>query len=283
MKIYNLDDVLEIIRQNETYKKVSLVNSSREIIVPGNAYGLTKRNEKLQEIRKRFSSQGLKDGIYYILAESGSAKARALSDEFAIQKGEGKTDVAPTQTIIIQEKEKNNDPGENVLSYQKALERETELAQAKVDLVAAQRRIIQLETENEALKKELEDVESEHLSEGENQSFWEKLAEMAMPMLDKHFELREKALNLEAVKLGMMPGQAKPAQQARPTQQAANAAREQQRINEAIQAYINGFSDNPETYEALAAIYNDAENLDDFMKKLQIFNPEYYNELAAGL
>lgn len=271
MKIYNLDDVKKILQESNLYKRIYLINNAREVVVPPNAYGPANRDKKIDEIFKRLKSDGLKDGIYFIMAESSGTRAKAKADEYAVQKGIAET-TPNTQTIIIQEKERPH-LEENVLTYQKALERETELAQCRVDLEAAQRRIVQLETENELLKKEIEEIDEEHLGENENQSFWEKLAEMAMPMLDKHFELKERALNLEAVKLGVIPRTA-PAKQA-PQQN------EQQRINELIQSYIMQFQDDPETYEAIAAIYNDAENLDDFLNKLQIFNPDFYNELRA--
>lgn len=221
MKSYNIDEIIDICN-SQGYGFVCLTDGKGAELIPYNS-----RNsalERLEEIKTRLSSPALKDGVYYVKCKHTNRK-NALSDDYIVYKGE-----KLSENVVIQQTQPIS---AEVLTYDSALK--------------LQVRIKELELENENLKKQLSEcnkniqelqseLETVYLSEDDEESeedtpkatmfesakeFLSEIVQVAAPLLDKHFDLKQQALNLEAHKIlkGQRMNAQQPAQQPTPQQQ----------------------------------------------------------------
>ena len=265
MKIYTVKEISEIMAE-QGYKYVSLWDQGGAQIIPFNPHKMT-GSARLREIETRLLSKALKDGYYFIKCKN--AIQNKVSDDYMVYKGEslsepGVNSPAPPP-ILIQEKPVFQP---EVLTYDGALKLQIDLERLKL--------------ENASLKKEIENLNSElsqieeaqTLAEEENKtpelletakSFLSELVGFAAPLLDKHFELKEKALGLKAIELQArtnFAGKAKPSPE--------------QRINFNVADWIATFEDQAETYNDLVQIYNQAQSVEDFYKNLKAFDENLF-------
>lgn len=264
MKIFKIEELAQI-QQGQNYKYMGLFDQAGTCIIPFNPNKIPIAR-RLQEIETKLISPGLKDGYYIVQAKSTTAK-NVVPDHYTVYKGEQLGEKAPAITPAVQIVEKHITP--DVLSYEQALKMQVELASLKLENAA-------LKKEIEELKADLSDAET--LSEEEKSSVWagakdflSELVQMGAPLLDKHFELKEKALTLEALKLQRIGGTNKPAPK-------FGTKSEDQRK---IENWIITKKEDPECYEDLARIYNSAANIEGFLKSLNEYNEELFNELTA--
>jgi hypothetical protein len=210
MKSYNIEEIIDICK-NQDYGFVCLTDSKGAELIPYNSRNTA--GERLDEIKTRLSSPALKDGVYYVKCKHTNRK-NALSDDYLVYKGD-----KLSENVIIQQPAPIS---AEVLTYESALKfqvriKELELENQKLldDLRAAKQTISEFEAEMLS-----EDDESEDESEAaptmfeSAKDFLSEMIQVAAPLLDKHFDLKQQALNLEAHKIlrGQQMAQPRPTQ-----------------------------------------------------------------------
>jgi hypothetical protein len=265
MKIYQIEDLRKI-QQEQQYKYVGLFDYNGAQIIPFNPNRVTNET-RLREIETRLISQGLPDGYYIVKCKNSTGK-NVKTDDYTFYKGEKLGEIAPPAPVVVQAPAPTAGP--EVLTYEGALKLQVELERLKL--------------ENNNLKQQIEDLKNE-LSEIETlgeenketagmwdnaKSFLSELVSVGAPLLDKHFELREKSLALKALEI----------QSKAPAPRPTNNPDQR---NKEIQIFIKSYQeDEPEIYEELVKIYNSASNQADFMEKLAAYDQELFNELQNG-
>jgi len=273
MKIYKIED-LRRIQSEQNYRYIGLFDYNGAQIIPFNPNRVTNET-RLREIETRLISQGLPDG-YYIVKCKNSAGVKVATDDYTIYKGDQLSETAAPQ--IIEVPAQSFQP--EVLTYEGALKLQVDLERLKMENAG-------LKKEIESLKSEISEMEKNDaiLSENDNSGMWEnaksflsEISAIGAPLLDKHFELREKQLSLKALEIsrsikGTNPG-------INPARNPINkAAAEKKQV---IENWIMSKNDDPELYEELAAIYNQATSQEDFLKNLNSYNSDLFNELTNG-
>jgi hypothetical protein len=210
MKSYNIEEIINICKDQD-YGFVCLTDSKGAELIPYNSRNTA--GERLDEIKTRLSSPALKDGVYYVKCKHTNRK-NALSDDYLVYKGD-----KLSENVIIQQPAPIS---AEVLTYESALKfqvriKELELENQKLldDLRAAKQTIAEFEAEMLS-----EDDESEDESEAaptmfeSAKDFLSEMIQVAAPLLDKHFDLKQQALNLEAHKIlrGQQMAQPRPTQ-----------------------------------------------------------------------
>lgn len=264
MKIFKIEELAKI-QMDQAYKYAGLFDQQGTAIIPFNPNKVP-IERRLQEIETKLLSPGLKDGYYIVRCKTTTAK-NVIPDSYTVYKGENLSESAPVpQQVQIVEKHISPD----VLTYDQALKMQVELEKLKLEN-------LQLQKENERLLSELSEVET--LSEEAQNSVWSnakdfltELVTMGAPLLDKHFELKEKALTLEAMKINNLLGSTNK----RPANPVTKPDDQRK-----IENYILSKKQDPETYEQLAAMYNGAANVEAFLKSLNEYNNLMYNELTG--
>lgn len=271
MKSYDIDEIIEICKAQD-YGFVCLTDQRGAELIPYNS-----RNsafERLEEIKTRLNSPALKDGVYIVKCKHTNRKT-ALSDDYLIYKGEKLSEPAIiTPQMITHE----------VLTYDSALkfqvrikELELEVESLKRDLNEANNLISELETELETktvLSEEEEEAEKPSTMETAKE-FLSELIAIGAPLIDKHFDLRQQALNLEAQKLlrGGYSQRSKPQQPQQNPQEVAKI--------KAVENWIKSKENDEEIYNSLIAIYNNSSDLNQFLELLKNNDLNLYNELTA--
>lgn len=274
MNIFKIED-LKGIQAKQAYKYVCLTDQSNKIIIPFNTNKIP-ISERIHEIETRLQSQGLKDGYYMVKFKNTTSKT-VSTDDYMIYKGESLEFAPDPQPVIIEKQSFSPE----VLTYDQALKLNVEVASLKME-------VAQLKKENAALKAEIEEMENNPglLSEESEEpglmenatSFLNNAMGFIAPLLDKHFELREKKLGLEAVALEarLNSMNKNPFAQSQQASKGTNVTKLDQTT---IEDFIRTFEDQPEVYEQLAAIYNNATSQETFLHDLKNFDLEIFNSL----
>lgn len=266
MKIYKIDD-LRRIQNEQQYRYIGLFDSAGQQIIPFNPNRVTNET-RLREIETRLISQGLPDGYYIVKCKNSTGK-NVRTDDYTFYKGDNLSEGLPPAPQIVEKVQFTPE----VLTYDGALKLQIDLERLKL--------------ENQSLKKEIESLKAE-LSEAEtlsedtsaNATLWEsakgflsEIVGIGAPLLDKHFELKEKQLALKAMELQRL----RPAQpQPKPT---TNPDNQNKQI---IEDFILTYQDDADTYEHLAHLYNTAVNQEDFLKNLRNYDESIFNALTNG-
>ena len=204
MKIYTIEQ-FKTIQQNQNYKYIGLFNQQGQGLIPFNTNKTTPA-QRLREIETRLMSEALPDGYYFIKCKNSVYKSTP-SDDYAIFKGqqlsENKTQViAPVQIV-----EKPAFQPE-VLTYEGALKLQVELEKLKLENANLKEKINELEI---AIEDKTVLSEEAQPSMMENAKNWlVEILSIGAPLLDKHFALKEQALQLKAYELKTL--QNRPAQ-----------------------------------------------------------------------
>jgi hypothetical protein len=278
MKSYDINEVIEICN-SQGYGFVCLTDQKGAELIPYNSRNTPA--ERLEEIKTRLSSPALKDGVYIVKCKHTNRK-NALSDDYLIYKGETLGE-APTITIPTVTAE--------VLTYESALKLQVKIKELELECENLRKDLIEANNTIQELENELEEVNTLSEEEEENQALNEKPSQMetvkeflselvtiGAPLLDKHFDLKQQALNLEAQKLLRGYGTTRP-QQNRPQQAPAKHTEQILKVENWIQSKQN----DSEIYNGLVAIYNNSKTVEQFMELLRDFNIELYEELTANI
>jgi hypothetical protein len=271
-KVYPITD-LNALPLLEQYAYFGLFDQGGGVIIPFNSNKVP-GSQRLREIEKRLFSAGCLDGYYNVKCKN-SPGVKVVADTFTFYKGEQLSE--GTAAPMIQAPQQFSP---EVLSYESALKLQVEVERYKLENANLRRQVTELETELNNLEKE-----QETLSEGAAPGMWEnakgflsELVQMGAPLLDKHYELKEKALALKAMelqsRLNMRPPSPGPqAPRSNPTQEQKSG----------IENTILSFKEtDPDTYESLASIYNTATGEEDFLKNVQLFDPEIFKAFTNG-
>ena len=184
----------EKLQEKAKYKFVCLCDSANEFIVKWNNPSLP-YDKRYNEIKSLLTSEALPDGNYFIKCKTTHYKD-GKEFTYPIEKGEN---IKP-----LEECDPNPQPMEekpHVLTYDSALDMERKIIQLEAENE-------KLQTENEELREYIEELESEadpeELSEGAGSNLVALIQESApsiMQMFDRHFEIKEKQLQLMALQL----------------------------------------------------------------------------------
>lgn len=276
MNIFKIED-LKGIQARQAYKYVCLTDQSgNKVIIPFNTNKIPIA-DRLQEIETRLTSQGLKDGYYNVKFKNTTSKT-VSTDDYMIYKGEH-LECGPEPAPVIIEKPSYSP---EVLTYDQALKLNIEVERLKLENNSLKKEIVSLKAEIQELETSaslLSENEEPAPSLMENaQTFLTNAMGFIAPLLDKHFELKEKKLGLDAIALqsrldSMNKNPFATAQQ--PAKQTNAIKFEQTEIED----FIRTFDEDPEVYESLAAIYNSSTSLEEFLKTLKSQDPEKFNAL----
>ena len=263
MKVFSIKAIFEI-QEEQKYKYIGLYDQNGEKVIPFNS-NATSANERLKEIETRLLSEGLKDGFYNVCCKN--ALKGGAADNYCIKKGENLSENTTANIPIVQTLPPD------LLSYAQALKLNVDVERLKL--------------ENQSLKKEIETLkaeikESESLLSEESEeaapgmmenakSFLSDAMGFIAPLLDKHFELKEKQLGLQAIQIQHRLGR----DTKRPSPEQA-----QTRIKTANEEFILSYKDEVEVYEKLATFYNAATSEEEFFRNVKEWNGEIFNELT---
>lgn len=258
MKTYTFQELKNLSAQ-QGYKLAALESPTGQKVQAYNQLKI-KVGAQLDKLQTRLSAEVFPDGVYTILLAHSLGKTSS-PDRYAVLKGK----VAPE---VLAEAEKRSIPltptiierSPDVLSYDKALQYQSEISELK-NTVALR------DMEIQKLKEELAELEEENAGLSETQtesttkSFLTELVPQAMPILDRWFSLEEKKLDLEALKLN------RPAPKKSPTQTRQIVAGTQEHLD-VIENYYNAENE---------------EALNRELDKLQDANPDLYNQVLERL
>lgn len=271
-KVYTIQDI-NALPLLEQYGYFGLFDQGGGVIIPFNSNKVP-GSQRLREIEKRLLSAGCLDG-YYILKCKNSPGVKVVADTFTFYKGE-KLSEGSTAPMIQAPQQFSPE----VLSYESALKLQVDVERLKLENANLRRQITELESELNNLETEQETL-SENAAPGvwdNAKMFLSELVQMGAPLLDKHFELKEKALSLKAMEMQSRINMRPPARgpQAPPNNPTGE---EKNNIEDKIMSFK---SQDPDTYENLAGIYNRAQDEEDFLKNVQLFDPEIFKTFVNG-
>lgn len=263
MKVFSIKAIFEI-QEEQKYKYIGLYDQNGEKVIPFNS-NATNANDRLKEIETRLLSEGLKDGFYNVCCKN--ALKGGTADNYCIKKGENLSEQANVNIPIVQQLPPD------LLSYAQALKLNVDVERLKLENAA-------LKKEIDVLRAELKEHESMLSEESEEQapgmmenakSFLSDAMGFIAPLLDKHFELKEKQLGLQAIQIQQKLGQ----DTKRPSPE-----QKQTRIKTATEDFILSYKDEVEVYEKLANFYNSATSEEEFVRNVKEWNGEIFRELT---
>jgi hypothetical protein len=270
MKNYTFRQIQEI-QKKQNYKHLGLFDQSGQPVINFNSPGKSPES-RLKEIETRLNSEALPDGNYFVKGKNSPTK-NVYTDDYLIIKGKAEQ---LAETMQPASKVENFSPA--VLSYDNALKMQVENERLKLENANLLTRLEELENEIDEIqeKNELLSEEKTPSMLESGKAFLSEIVTMAAPLLDKHFELKEKALNLKAFE--MQQRYTMPHKQASPEQAPQAKAQEHARRVMSVESWIESFKETPEQYEILANIYNSAQNQNDFIQTLEESAPDLFEE-----
>lgn len=199
MKIYTLDEALKFLNDIKISHIRLLNTDKKDVLIPYNARG-NNQEQRIEQIKKFFSSKSHKDGVYYIGYLVGSNRKSPkylpvkketngqLSDE-AVNKVEETTVLKVEQSVM------SNEDVFNLRVQNEKLNLENENLKNEIK---------DLEEEIEDLQKEPETLEDNV----ENKMGWFKELKDVIPSLaDGYFQNEKEKREIERAKLGLMKQQ----------------------------------------------------------------------------
>jgi hypothetical protein len=266
MKIYTIKDVERLIKE-QNYKFCCLCDQAGKIIITYNPNGKNVNPfEKLKEIETRINSEITPDGYYTIKCKNSTRQPNA--DNFVIYKGNLNDSPAPVVPQIVEKPVFQPE----VLTYEGALKLQIELERLKLENSALRKEI-------ESLNSQLSEIEAETtLNDSENskneifnnaKTFLSEAMNFVAPLLDKHFDLKEKALGLKALEI----------KQKQMNSSTINKTEKPAKVS--VSDWIQTYQGDPDTYNALVEIYNSAESPQQFFEELKIFDVNLFEQCKS--
>jgi hypothetical protein len=259
MNVYKIED-LEKIQSEQNYKYCGLFSESGSQIIPFNSNKIPAA-DRLSQICIRLKSNGLKNGFYIVKCKN-SLKGNVEPDQYIIQKGEQLSEPAPREIV----KEITVTP--EILTYQSALKLQVDNERLKLKIQNLEQQIIALETEIEE-KQTLSEEEEPNAA----QSWIENILQIGAPLLDKHFQLRQQALQIKAAEIAQRQQLSKIRKS-----NISDALENKRSIEDSILTY----QDDPDTYQHLIDMYNNATSEEEFLKDLKQYDFQIYNSVKNG-
>lgn len=262
MKEFLIKDIFDI-QKEQAYKYIGLFDQQGNKVIPFNS-NATSSNERLKEIETRLCSAGLADGFYNICCKN--ALKGGAADNYMIKKGENLGESITANIPIVQTLPPD------LLSYAQALKLNVDVERMKLENSALKKEIEQLNKqliENQTLLSEEEENAAPGMLENAKTFLSEAMGFIA-PLLDKHFELKEKQLGLQAVQIQhRLDNRTKrPSPEQGPTKE-----------KNLTESFVMSYKDDPEVYEKLATFYNEAISREQFYESVKNWNSEIFNNL----
>lgn len=201
MKTYTLEQCKEHLAQ-QGYKHISLQTFDGGDVVKYNPSTVTP-DKRFEEIERRLQSPTLPDGYYNFMGKFNSMRD-SVPDKYTIVKGDVKeVDMKPTNTPEPPVKENS------VLSYKEALKMQNKIAEltANKGVIERERDDYRdkyyelLEEVEEIMNESPEEEEDGELSEGNTGTFLKELVTNLTPIFDRHYDLKEKELEIQEGKV----------------------------------------------------------------------------------
>lgn len=282
MKSYTINQIRDI-QKKQKYLYIGMQDEEGNTIVPFSTNKTTPAT-RLNTIETRLASPGLPDGEYYVVCKNSVLKT-VPPDKYLIIKGKPTKQLqenAPAAAATsIPIKEDPADPkAVNFLSYEAALE----LRVLNEKLLIEN---LQLEKEVAELKSYIEELEGEQdesiLSESndllsQGKTFLNSLMEFGAPLIDQYFDQKNKDRDLREKQLRVLAMQIKQQQQPMQVPQEKH-----QDANQVIINWISSYQKQPELYNQLAEIYNQADSQENFYELLVALDKDLYQELLNQL
>ena len=223
--------------------------------------------DKFEQIKKRLNSQP--SGSYVICCRNS---VRGKIDEFTFDKSDG-TQAPPVLSENINPRYLENKAYLDLAIKNAELKKDTEIQALRNEISGLKAEIKDL---NDQLNEIDLEAESFTLNEQpkvnslmENaKEFLSSLMEYGAPLLDKHFSLKEQALQLEALKIANRPAAA----ELDPNAKAKK-----------ILNWIESKSNDGETYNVLKQCYQESKTIGDFVEKVNNIDQNLSDELRNGI
>jgi hypothetical protein len=202
MKTINIKE-FETEFNKQGYKYLSLFTSSGEVLEPWNQHGEQQKAERLAGIKKRLTSSVIPDGVYVIRCKNSITKS-VKADEYYVLKGKPETtDI----NIITPISERKDQPEKrDVIGVDEVIALKSEIARLSLENEDLTRRYDELIDEYDELISEFEAIEDDSEKKGglgeiatNSKNFIKELAEIAVPVIDKLLNLKERELNIKEV------------------------------------------------------------------------------------
>jgi len=196
----------------QQYKHVGLFTDKGKAILTFNSTN-AKASNRVEQIETRLKAPALKDGFYLVRGKS-DVKSTTNYDEYVIKKGNPRTQPPTPGSVVVVNPGQNGE--QKIHTMKEALELEKTAQAAQIENAALIAENIKLKEIIVELEEEIEIAEEESMDDKPKGGWGEMISEAisgVTPLLDAHFELENKKLNLEAQKLlvnsGYKPDQPK--------------------------------------------------------------------------
>jgi len=278
VKTFSWEEIIDIL-SDQKHNHVSLHNLDGSRIIPYNKAGDSVAN-KLEEIKTTLNNPTLQDGMYYVRCKNTLNKSGSKFD-YPIIVGtlpEAPKTVKGKTVATLSEPANGFEP--NVTSYENVLELRIELERVKMENMHLREQVQNLESDLEDYE-DAEEEEGEVLSDnsgmmGNIKSMLESTISSLTPMMDKHYELKERKLALEEKK-GHYAQPNAPRQIEKEQQFQKDAI---DYTDKKIQEFIARYESAPELHETFAKFYNDAQTMDEFFAAMKEYcSAEQFEEL----
>jgi len=276
IKTYTFEEFQDV-QKKQKHPHLGLYNVDGSRVVAYNPNGKPV-NDKIQEIKRMLCNPQLPDGVYYIKAKA-SLHPKGATIDYPIIKGDG-------QDITIQNLAEDVQPlngdsfdkfNPSVTGFKEVLELRVENEKLKIQNKQYKEEIQELQNEIDELTTDAEQFQlNEKPSMMESlQEFIPTVLQMVSPTIDKHYELKERAIRLQESAQGQpIPGQ----QKIEPQTSDVSAVNH---TDAKIKEYIMAQQDDAELFDLMKGTYNEAENLDDFFNKFkERAGDEHFNALV---
>jgi len=202
MKTYKIPE-LKKITKDQGYRHVRLTDSDGNELVKFNPSTISV-TERIEEMETRLKSPAIKDGYYCFEGKMYNGKSQR-PDKYYILKGTAKDEIKPVEEAPIPEKD-------HPLTYDQAIKMNKEIATLKAEKEYLERDRDEWKVKYNSLMDEVEEImeeapDEEQLGEGgfelsdNMQKFLGTLSENLLPVLDRHYDLKEKKLQIEEGKV----------------------------------------------------------------------------------
>lgn len=267
-------DEFEEVQKKQNYRHLGLFNRSGECIIKYNTVKM-KPETRLKQIKTRLESPTLTDSVYIIKCKSYHTKD-TKTDDYIINKNN--SDVLNEMPIITPPEQFKQVEG---YSFSKALELEVKLKAAELENEAQKNKIKTLEENLSECYNTIEELEEneENLSENNSnapnwQTFISESLATISPIIDKHLELKERAILLQENKIPTVKTQAH-----NDVNHNNGSKQVIKDLNDNIINYINSEQD-AEMQKKLIDCYENSESFELMIEQLNSINPEMINTIT---
>lgn len=276
-EITNLNDFKKSL-ENEPYIYADLYSSDGKKLIPRNR--LKKDfDSHITKIFTKIKSPNVQNGTLFIRC---SVSPTSSPDIFTFHKGGVKTlsenQTQPT-TIIVNEKVKERSP--DVLTYDKALEYQNTIAKLEYEKQALEDKVKALQEELDSL--EYVEEEEKSLAEPNAATSWkdviENISTTLLPILDRHYTIKEQSLKLELAKL-----QGKKQPRYVPPKQPQITPEQEEALENGVSEWLEKVqNEDEELYNVFEQMSEQVNSMEEFLAFIKTNYPDSFKDLENYL